>query len=869
MSASRPPIDSSLPPSTPNHQPESPPPAPRSGRRAIVSALISFLVISGAVIVGTTLYQYTLADDLRTGVLTTLDRYANNIKLAFAARETLIKNLGKTIASHSVPQLDTEFEIYAQSAYSIIKGIRTISLVVDGTYRYSYPPNGNLIGKRFDQTATDDMQATARAAVTSQSTQFSQPVEATPGDYTLVGIEPLGKDSWLLLIEFQTSAILNDINLRSGTDVDQPAVRDSSNIVLFGNSAKFTANSPSHIVKLANRTLEITNSATQDQLARNLSQLWGIRAIGVALALLSSALIYMIVDQEQQLQRAVRDRTSELTTTNQELEFDIGERKRAESELRKSQARNNALISALPDLMFRVDSDGRYLSVHAPPDIAKELILPAEYLIGKRLNEVLPASVAEQLIESIRKSITSGQLQLIEYDLAPQTQMPTNFEARVINTDANEALVVVRNVSERRQAMRLLEERVIERTTELRALLNVSQQITSTIELKPLLNIVLRQVSNLIGFDEALLLTPQAHEFVYRAYQGVLSDTDLLGRRVTPEWAFTAQEVINAHDAFAINDIHRSNDVFPRKFRALVSDTWRNAIQPVRAMIGLPIEMKDHAVGVLLLLHHQPGFYSEEKFVLGLAIASQTAVAMDNAMLYEQAQLVAVVEERQRLARDLHDAVTQTLFSASLIADILPKLFERDRKEGERRLEELRKFTRGALAEMRMLLLELRPTGLTDALLNELLVQLGEAATARGHIPVFVSAPDEAAMPPDVQITFYRIAQEALNNIVKHSQASRVDIELNLQPNQRTAQDYPDAAYDDEGHVYASRAVITIRDNGRGFDQTNVPPTHMGLAIMRERAQSIDANLHIKSQIKQGTQITFEWGSLELVAATA
>ncbi len=857
----------SPPPSTqtPTEAPQ--PPSTKTGKRAIISALASFIIISAAVVIGTTLYQYSLAEDLRTRVLNNLTNYASNVRLSFSSRQALIDNLSNLIKNHTLKQLDDEFNVFAEGSHSIVKGVRSINLVVDNTYRYIYPSNKALTGKTFTQVAPQAQRVAAQDAIAIQAVMFSEPIETVPNVFSLTGIAPLGKDNGLLLIEFDIDPILNEGNLQTISDFERPAIRDAAGVLLFGDAAQFSSNAPSVKLSLGNRALELANSPSPEQLARNASQLWGIRAIGIALALLSSALIYMIVDHEYQLKQAVYIRTSELTATNRELEFDIVERKRAETALRQSQARNNALIAALPDLMFRVDRDGRYLSVHAPIDLARELVLPAESLLGKRLDEVLPQPIAQYIGDGMKRAAESGQLQLIEYDLVPQTHTPTNFEARIINTDANELLVIVRNVTERKQAIRLLEERVVERTTELRLLLGVSQEITSTIELKPLLNIVLKQVSNMIGFDEALLLTPQAQEYIYQAYQGVAFDADLLGRRVSPEWSFAAHTVIDIHESFVINDLHRSNDVFPRKFRALLSENWRKIVQPVHALLGLPIELKDHTIGVLLLLHRQPGFYSEEKAVLGLAIANQAAVAMDNAFLYEQAQAIAVVEERQRLARDLHDAVTQTLFSASLIADILPKLFERDRKEGERRLEELRRFTRGALAEMRMLLLELRPTGLTDALLNELLVQLGEAATARGHIPVTVVTPDEAALPPDVQITFYRIAQEALNNIVKHSQASNVEIELSMQPNQKTALDYPNAAYDDEGRVYATHATITVRDNGRGFDQDNVPPTHMGLAIMRERAQSIGADLRIKSQIKQGTQITFEWGAMEMVAA--
>src|SRR5690606_41011295 len=116
--------------------------------------------------------------------------------------------------------------------------------------------------------------------------------------------------------------------------------------------------------------------------------------------------------------------------------------------------------------------------------------------------------------------------------------------------------------------------------------------------------------------------------------------------------------------------------------------------------------------------------------------AAHPSRAIENARLYEQASEAAAAAERNRLARELHDAVTQTLFSTSLIAEVLPMLWERNRPEGERRLRELRQLTRGALAEMRTLLLELRPTSLLEADFKELLKQLTEALGGRGLVNI-------------------------------------------------------------------------------------------------------------------------------------
>jgi len=857
------PTPESTSPSSPNNDPSSLS-ASIGSRRALITAVLSFVAITAAVIIGTTIYQRTLTENLRTQVVNNLEQHANTLKLSFASRASLVNEFASVLGTHTIGELDREFVRYAESLYPTVKGIENLRMVVVDQFRLNYPPlspSNPITQVPVSQINNPALQEALRQANTAEVV-FSQPIDNGDKPQTIIGVKRVQSDpSAILLVEFETAPIFEESNLTAHENFVAPALRGIDGKVIRGDPSLFQSNNPAPLrVQLANLTVEIAGGASADQLNSNTVQLWGIRVIGIALALLSSALIYLIIDQEQQLKQAVYARTSELSLLNEQLEQDIADRTRAETALRQSEARNTSLISAIPDLMFRVDREGRYLSVHAPTDITSELALPAEKLLGRMLHEVLPISVANSVNQAVKLSASTGQMQVIEYELVPQTNTRMVFEARIVNTDPDESLVIVRNVTERRRAMQLLEERVTERTRELRSLLSVSQQIASTIELKPLLNIVLSQVQNLIGYDTAVILTPQSQEFLFQAYRGPESESDFLGKRVTAEWGLIAREIMLSHGALHLNDIQRNNEVFPRKFRAMLSPYWRDGLRDLHALLGLPIELKDHTIGVLILLNQQPDFYSEDKIELGMAIASQAAVAIDNAQLYEQAQAVAVVEERQRLARDLHDAVTQTLFSASLIAEVLPRIYERDRGDGERRLEELRKFTRGALAEMRMLLLELRPTGLTDALLGELLTQLGEAATARGHIPVFVTAPDEAALPPDVQITFYRIAQEALNNIVKHAQAKRVDIELYLQPNLSTVDSADKLEVDEEGRVIAQNATMTIRDNGRGFDKDNVPPTHMGLAIMRERAQSIGAQLFIKSEVGQGTQITFEWG---------
>jgi PAS domain S-box-containing protein len=208
------------------------------------------------------------------------------------------------------------------------------------------------------------------------------------------------------------------------------------------------------------------------------------------------------------------------------------------------------------------------------------------------------------------------------------------------------------------------------------------------------------------------------------------------------------------------------------------------------------------------------------------------------AELAKKAADEAVTAERTRLARDLHDAVTQTLFASSMIAEVLPDLWEVDVEEAKKSTEELQQLTRGALAEMRTLLLELRPVALTQARLGDLIKQLCEAFIGRSRLPIELNIEGDGDLSQEVLIAFYRIAQESLNNVFKYARASRVDVSL---------------------FISSSSVHFETRDNGVGFDLSTTKPTSLGMRIMRERAEAIGADLEISSKLGAGTSVEITW----------
>ena len=209
----------------------------------------------------------------------------------------------------------------------------------------------------------------------------------------------------------------------------------------------------------------------------------------------------------------------------------------------------------------------------------------------------------------------------------------------------------------------------------------------------------------------------------------------------------------------------------------------------------------------------------------------------DQKIAEKQLEQAAVLAERERLARDLHDAVTQSLFMATATAEALPRVWQRNPEQARRALEELRLLTRGALAEMRSLLLELRPASFAEQPLGTLLRQLTDGLAARSRILITTTIVGECLLPDDVQMALYRITQEALNNTIKHADASRVLVSLQCEDEQ---------------------VLLLVNDDGIGYDP-EIVVAHFGLENMQARARDIGAEIHFKSSPDNGAEITVTW----------
>jgi signal transduction histidine kinase len=272
-------------------------------------------------------------------------------------------------------------------------------------------------------------------------------------------------------------------------------------------------------------------------------------------------------------------------------------------------------------------------------------------------------------------------------------------------------------------------------------------------------------------------------------------------------------------------------------------------VSNIHGITLVPLQLHEQLLGFLGLEVHEVGrLITDEEIDLLRIFSIDIAQLIEDSHLHEQTRALIMAEERNRLARDLHDSVTQVLFSITLLADIIPRIWRRDPEQGLQRLEKLQRLARGALAEMRTMLIELRPSAIINNPLGDLMAQLTEAVASRSDLKFLLAIEQIPPLPGNVQTSFYRIAQEALNNVVKHAQAKQVTVSLSMNP----------PPHDTNGQQLQELKLV-IQDDGVGFDIRNERSTHLGIGIMHERAAAIQATLSLDSIPGYGTTVSLIW----------
>ncbi|HEX6507980.1 MAG TPA: PAS domain S-box protein [Chloroflexota bacterium] len=520
------------------------------------------------------------------------------------------------------------------------------------------------------------------------------------------------------------------------------------------------------------------------------------------------------------------------------LNEDISQQLRAEEQLKEKEQQYRSIFEATTDGVCITEFGGRV--VEANPAVCAMHGYTYEEFVGIE-PELMIAPECRAVFAQFAEALERGdEYHTRAVDIRKDgSRFHVDVHGKTIMfRGRRHILAVIRDVTDQVQAYELLEQRVQERTRELSTLLDLSYTVTSTLELKPLLQLIVDGLKDVADYDGASLLLRDGDYLTFFDRQGPGDSFDVLQERIPitvfpPFW-----ERFVAGEAIIIPDVH-SDDPMAVGWRLSVGRLAHGTLRYVRGWLAVPMMLKGQILGLLTLSSSEPAHFTERHATLALAVGRQAAVAVENARLYEQARQWAAADERARLARELHDSVTQALFSMTLHARTTHMYLEREGIDASsplaRSVRQLSDLTQGALAEMRALLFELRPGSLREEGLVAALRKQAAALSAREELTVEVQAPPgRIALDETIEAQLYRLSQEALHNVVKHAQASHVQLCLRM---------------DDE------TVALEIADNGVGFDPSIDHPGHIGLSTMSERAHALGGQLELRTAVGQGTTV--------------
>ncbi len=481
-----------------------------------------------------------------------------------------------------------------------------------------------------------------------------------------------------------------------------------------------------------------------------------------------------------------------------------------------------ASYAPIPNTPWGLVSEERWATLIGTSERYRQFLLLL-LLIGLIVPIVIIAAGVRRVTQPIA-SLMRATAEIARGDFEQRIHVSSGDELEVLAWQFN------RMTSALQESYALMEERILERTRAMETLNNIVASANEPLDLPAKLAIVLDGVMELLGMEVGEIWLPGEQD----GGQPLRLQRGLSELAERPE----LQTTVDALSAPVLKTMepHIEEDV-------RLGPRW-DQLAPLRllALAALPIQAKDKLLGTLSLATRRGSrtFSAEDRRLLR-AISGQIGVVVENAHLYEEARQRAVIEERNRLARELHDSVTQSLYGVTLYAEAASRLLSTGEVSmAADYMHELRATALESLRELRSLIFELRPSVLQrDGLVAAIMARL-EAVEGRGELETEFNVEGESDLTLEAAEGLYRITQEALNNACKHARAQRIAVHLRQEP---------------------SRVVLEIVDDGIGFDPAGARE-HGGLGLygMEERAARLGGQLTICSAPGQGTRVRVEVG---------
>lgn len=504
----------------------------------------------------------------------------------------------------------------------------------------------------------------------------------------------------------------------------------------------------------------------------------------------------------------------------------IDERKRLAQSLNQTEERFRVAFQNASDAMVLSNENGVVMAANEA--YCRLYGYMAEEVIGNNFEIIFPEQYRQKARDEYQQVFKNPeQLPFSESIVTMKNGMKRTVEARAgfveLNGQRVYMLSVIRDLTERKQ---------IERELYVRYQLTANLAQANSVE-----DVGRITVEHLMNYLEAQV----GNIFVYRPESNIF---EMLYVNESPyKERYDRWQQFPASEGYPLTDVVKNNKTlwfYSLKEWVEAYPMMKNVSSPeLGASVHLPLIAASETFGALSLGFSEPRLFTDSEKEVVTSMVFQAAQAIERARLAEHSRELAVMHERQRLARDLHDNVSQLLFSSSVISEMLPRLWSNQPEKALQLADQLNLMVHGAMAEMRTLLWELRPESIIQTQLSSLLTQLSHAIRARQEteISVTIRAENEYILPSNVQVGFYRIAQESVHNVIKHSHAAEISILMRQTP---------------------EYTALIVMDDGQGFD-TTATAEGFGLRNMQERATSIGAHLSIKSQIGKGTRMRLLW----------
>ena len=517
--------------------------------------------------------------------------------------------------------------------------------------------------------------------------------------------------------------------------------------------------------------------------------------------------------------------------------MDITEQKQAEKELEESRIQYQKLIETMNEGLAIVDEN--LILTYVNPRLPEMLGYTQVEMIGSHVNNFFDQANFNTVAAQFEKRRT-GQEQsyTVTFRRKDGTDLHTLVAPAVVldeNGKFQQSIAVISDITEQVETHQRLDDRMQERTRVISSLMKVSRIVVSSLTIEDQVKIILQELKHLIKYDGASVLLYEEKQLITDTFKLAVPE-EILEKLIQPfkgKGQFDPQFMDG--DSLIFPNI-RGQAPQEREFFNLTEALFGSVPNEMISWIGIPINSRNSLIGVLSAHTAQEDYFTHEISELMQAFANQIALVFENNRLYAQAQLLATATERDRLARELHDSVTQSLYSVRLYAEAIRSALKSGKLlAAEKNLEQLTTIARDGMSNLRLLIFELRPPVLEELGLIGALQKRVEMVENRAGIQAELSVVGEPNLPQEVETQLYWVVYELLSNVLKHARAKHVSLRFEFSE---------------------IRTSIILHDDGVGFDPARLK--HMmgrGLKNIIDRVEIIGGKIEIDSKPGEGTSI--------------